>query len=108
MLALHAGAEVRHLDEWFDLEVDLDVVLHEPGFVVGVVEAAGLVDVEWYLRGRSTARGETTQRLYVVAREPAWSAAPCAQRSPRQVRTAAAQASHAMGRRVSAGVACLG
>ena len=40
--------------------VDLDVVLHEPAFVVGVVEAAGLVDVEWYLRGPLTARGETT------------------------------------------------
>jgi hypothetical protein len=43
-------------------------VLHDPAFVVGVVEAAGLVDVEWYLRGPLTARGETTQRLYVVGR----------------------------------------
>ena len=51
VLGLHAGAEVRHLDEWFGHEVDLDVVLHEPAFVVGVVEAAGLVDLEWYLRG---------------------------------------------------------
>ena len=69
VLGMYAGAEVRHLDEWFDQEVDLDVVLHEPGSVVGVVEAAGLVDVEWYLRGPMTARGETTQRLYVVGRE---------------------------------------
>ena len=51
VLGLHAGAEVRHLGNWFGHEVDLDVVLHEPGFVVGLVEAAGLVDVEWYLRG---------------------------------------------------------
>ena len=70
VLGLHAGAEVRHLDEWFGHEVDLDVVLHEPAFVVGVVEAAGLVDVEWYLRGPLTARGETTERLYVVGRKP--------------------------------------
>ena len=70
VLGLHAGAEVRHLDEWFGHEVDLDVVLHEPAFVVGVVEAAGLVDVEWYLRGPVTARGETTQRLYVIGRKP--------------------------------------
>jgi SAM-dependent methyltransferase len=69
VLGMHAGSEVRHLDEWFDHEVDLDFVLHEPAYVVGVVEAAGLVDVEWYLRGPLTARGETTQRLYVVGRK---------------------------------------
>jgi uncharacterized protein YceH (UPF0502 family) len=70
VLGLHAGAEVRHLDEWFGHQVDLDVVLHEPAFVVGVVESAGLVDIEWYLRGPVTARDETTQRLYVVCRKP--------------------------------------
>ena len=70
VLGLHAGAEVRHLDDWFGHEVQLDVVLHEPAYVVGVVEAAGLVDVEWYLRGPVTARGETTERLYVVGRKP--------------------------------------
>ena len=70
VLGLHAGAEVRHLDEWFGHEVDLDVVLHEPASVAGIVAAAGLVDLEWYLRGPSTARGETTQRLYVLARRP--------------------------------------
>lgn len=68
VLGMHAGTEVRHLDEWFGQDVDLDFVLHEPAFVVGVVEAAGLVDIEWYLRGPVTARGETSQRLYVVGR----------------------------------------
>ena len=68
VLALHAGAEVRHVDQWFGHEVDLDVVLHDPAFVVGVVESAGLVDVEWYLRGPIAAREETTRRLYVVGR----------------------------------------
>jgi uncharacterized protein YceH (UPF0502 family) len=71
VLGMHAGTEVRHLDEWFGHEVDLDVVLHEPASVVGVVESAGLVDLEWYLRGPVAARGETTQRLYVIARRPA-------------------------------------
>jgi uncharacterized protein YceH (UPF0502 family) len=70
VLGLHAGAEVRHLDEWFGHRVDLDFVLHEPAFMVGVVETAGLVDIEWYLRGPLTARGETTQRLYVIGRRP--------------------------------------
>ncbi len=71
VLGLHAGAEVRHLDDWFSAGVDLDFVLHEPASVVGVVEAAGLVDVEWYLRGPVADRGETSQRLYVIARKPA-------------------------------------
>jgi len=71
VLAMHAGAEVRHLDEWFGHEVDLDFVLHEPAFVVGMVEAAGLVDIEWYLRGPVTARGETTERVNIVGRKPA-------------------------------------
>lgn len=68
VLGLHAGDEVRQLDEWFGQQVDLGFVLHEPASVVGLVEASGLVDVEWYLRGPVTARGETTQRLYVIAR----------------------------------------
>ena len=70
VLAMHAGAEVRHLDEWFGDEVDLDLVLHDPAQIVGVVDSAGLVDVEWYRRGPVTSRGESTERLYVVARKP--------------------------------------
>ena len=53
---MHAGAEVRHLGEWFGQEVDLD--------------DAGHGDVEWYVRGPVTGRGETSQRLYVVGRRP--------------------------------------
>jgi SAM-dependent methyltransferase len=71
VLAMHAGSEVRHLDEWFGHEVALDFVLHEPASVVGTVEAAGLVDIEWYRRGPVTARGETSERLYVIGRKPA-------------------------------------
>ena len=71
VLALHAGEEVLHADDWFEHEVDLDFLLHEPGPVVEIVEAAGLVDTEWYVRGPVTARGETSKRLYVVGRKPA-------------------------------------
>ena len=70
VLALHTGAEVRTVTEWFGHEVDLDFVLHDPTDIVAVVERAGLRDVEWYHRGPLTARGETTQRLYVLARKP--------------------------------------
>ena len=70
VLALHAGEEVRHVDELLGHEVSLDYVLHEPAYVVGVAEAAGLTDLEWYLRGPITARAETTRRLYVIGRTP--------------------------------------
>ena len=70
VLGMHAGVEVRHNELWFDVPIDLDFVFHEPGEIVGLVEAAGLVDVEWYRRGPITQRGESTQRLYVIARKP--------------------------------------
>jgi hypothetical protein len=70
VLALHAGSEVRHNAEWFDLEVDLDFVMHEPEDIAALVAAAGLGEVEWYRRGPLAHRGESTQRLYVVARKP--------------------------------------
>ena len=54
VLALHAGTDVRHVDEWFGHPVDLDVVRHEPGELLGPLAAAGLADVEWYRRGPIT------------------------------------------------------
>nr|WP_167218878.1 DUF480 domain-containing protein [Kribbella shirazensis] len=70
VLALHAGEEVRHVDKLLGHEVDLDYVLHDATDLVPVLEAAGLTDVEWYLRGPITTRAETTRRLYVIARTP--------------------------------------
>jgi uncharacterized protein YceH (UPF0502 family)/phospholipid N-methyltransferase len=70
VLALHTGAEVRTVTDWFGHEIDLDFVLHDPAEVLAIVEQTGLLDIEWYHRGALTARGETTQRLYVLARKP--------------------------------------
>jgi hypothetical protein len=44
-------------------------VLHDPDAVVSAVRAAGLVDVEWYLRGPLEGEVET-DRLYVLGRKP--------------------------------------
>ncbi len=71
VLALHAGADVRHHGTWFEHKIDLDFVFHEPADVVELAEQAGLVDVEWYRRGPLAARGESSERLYVVGRKPA-------------------------------------
>jgi uncharacterized protein YceH (UPF0502 family) len=70
VLALHTGAEVRTITEWFDHEVDVDVVLHDRADVLAIVEGAGIGEIEWYHRGPLTERGESTERLYVLARKP--------------------------------------
>ena len=64
------GEAEASVEKWFDREIDLDVVLHDPRTVRDAVVAAGLEAVEWYLRGPITTRGETTERLYVLARRP--------------------------------------
>jgi trans-aconitate methyltransferase len=69
VLAVHAGSGVRHNARWFDLDVDLDFVMHDPTETAALVERAGLVDVEWYHRGPVTTRGESTERLYVIGRK---------------------------------------
>ena len=58
------------ITDWFGHGIDLDVVLYDPAEVVATVEAAGVVDVEWYRRGPLICRGEATQRLYALARKP--------------------------------------
>jgi len=70
VLALHTGADIRTVTNWFGHEIDLDFVLHDPAEILATVERAGLLDIEWYHRGPITSRGETTQRLYVLARKP--------------------------------------
>ncbi|MFN8193467.1 MAG: DUF480 domain-containing protein [Nocardioidaceae bacterium] len=67
VLALHAGPGLRHSDEWLGVEVDLDGVWQDPAYVRQVVADAGLSVAEWFLRGPLESRGETTERLYVVA-----------------------------------------
>ena len=57
VLGLHGGAEVRHVADWFGHPVDLDFVLHEPAFVVEVASGAGLVELEWYVRGPDRQQG---------------------------------------------------
>ncbi|MFG1908020.1 DUF480 domain-containing protein [Kribbella sp. NPDC048928] len=70
VLALHAGDEIRHVDEFLGHEVSLDYVLHNPAQLVQLLESAGLTSIEWYLRGPLTSHAETTNRLYLLARTP--------------------------------------
>jgi len=69
-VALQAGAGVQTFTSWHDLEVDVDLFLHEPKAVLAAASAAGLVDLEWYHRGPIAARDETSERFYLLARKP--------------------------------------
>lgn len=69
-LAVHHGTGVRHVESLFEVPVELDFVLHERDVVLSAVAAAGLVDIEWYLRSPLPGVEADTERLYVLARRP--------------------------------------
>jgi SAM-dependent methyltransferase len=69
-VGLHAGREVVHRREWWGHDIDITFVQHDPDVVRGAFAAAGLVEVEWYLRGPYAGAEVETQRLYVVATKP--------------------------------------
>lgn len=67
-LAVHIGDGIQHSDELFGATVDLDFVLHDRHHILAAIAEAGLVDVEWYLRGPNPGVEVATERLYVLAR----------------------------------------
>ncbi len=64
--SIDTGDGVRHLDQWWGIPVDLDVVEHDSRQVVSTLATAGFADLEWYLRGTDASGRATT--LYVLAR----------------------------------------
>ena len=68
-IATHVGDEVRHPGELFGEATELDFVLHDPEVVIAAAEAAGLVDIEWYVRSPLPAEA-ATRRLYLRGRKP--------------------------------------
>lgn len=70
LVSFHVGSEVRHLDEWFGREVDVDFRFFEPDEVAAAMEAAGL-RVEARLERVSYPGEVETTRGYLLARHPA-------------------------------------
>jgi uncharacterized protein YceH (UPF0502 family) len=68
-LATHVGNEVQHPGELFGEPSDLDFVLHDPEVIITAAEAAGLVDIEWYVRS-PLPQEAPTRRLYLQGRRP--------------------------------------
>jgi uncharacterized protein YceH (UPF0502 family) len=67
-VAAHAGPELRTVEDWFGRGPTLDFALHPREAVLAAFEAAGLAEVEWYLRSPSSPTEAQTERLYVVGR----------------------------------------
>lgn len=68
-LAVHVGPEVRHVEDWWGHQVDIDFVFHEPRAMRAAVVAAGLTIDEWYLRSPLPDIEAATDRLYILARQ---------------------------------------
>lgn len=69
VIGLHAGAGVLQPDSLpGEASTEPEVVLHDPVAVRRVAAAAGLVDVEWWLRGPVASLGETTERFFLLGR----------------------------------------
>lgn len=66
--SVHVGAQVRHVEDMWGQPVDLDFVFHDREQVLAAARAAGLVEVEWYLRGPYAGFEVETDRLYVLGR----------------------------------------
>ena len=70
VISLFAGPAIRHVDELWDIPVDLDIVHHDPATVIADAAAAGLTDLEWYQRGAVAGPGEPVNRFYLMGRRP--------------------------------------
>jgi uncharacterized protein YceH (UPF0502 family) len=69
-VALHVGDQVHHADQMFGQPVDLEFVMHDSHDVYAAMQSAGLVDLEWYLRGPYADAEAQTDRVYVLGRRP--------------------------------------
>ncbi|HZU80975.1 MAG TPA: class I SAM-dependent methyltransferase [Acidimicrobiales bacterium] len=72
LVAFHAGDEVRHLDDWWEHEVDLDFRFLSLSDVADVLRDAGFV-IEASLERRPYVGEADTRRGYVLARRPSFS-----------------------------------
>lgn len=75
-VSVHVGDEVRHVEDMWGAPVDLDFVFHDQDQILAAFAGAGLVDVEWYLRGPYPGHEVETRRLYVLGRATGRAAIP--------------------------------
>lgn len=67
LLSFHVGEEVRHVDEWWGRQVDVDFRFLYPADIAGLLEAAGFT-VEMSLERTHYDHEVETRRAYLLAR----------------------------------------
>jgi SAM-dependent methyltransferase len=67
LVAFHAGAETRHLDEWWDRPVDLDFIFFEADEMAEYVKAAGFTVNERIRRPPYPDVEAQTDRVFIFA-----------------------------------------
>ncbi|MCM2424323.1 hypothetical protein [Streptomyces sp. RKAG337] len=67
LLSFHIGEEVRHLDEWWGHDVDVDFRFLAPSHIAGLLEEAGF-EVTMRMERASYATEVDTRRAYLLAR----------------------------------------
>jgi ubiquinone/menaquinone biosynthesis C-methylase UbiE len=67
LVSFHVGEEVRHLDEWWGHDVDVDFHFLDPTHIAGLLEAAGFT-VEMRMTRANYPHEVETSRSYLLAR----------------------------------------
>jgi SAM-dependent methyltransferase len=70
LVAFHTGTEVRHLDEWWDQQVDVDFRFFEPAHITEVMEGAGLRTTARLERSRYPHEAQTRRAYLLAERQP--------------------------------------
>ena len=70
LVAVHAGDEVVHLDEWWDTKVSIDTWFHDPARLKRSVEEAGFIVEALKLRDPYPDVEYPSRRAYLLATAP--------------------------------------
>lgn len=70
LVAVHAGEERLHLDDWWEHDVSLDFVFHPPERLAAAIADAGFTVLERIVRSPYEGREHLNERAYVLARAP--------------------------------------
>ncbi|WP_207926628.1 class I SAM-dependent DNA methyltransferase [Actinocrispum wychmicini] len=67
LVSFHVGDEVRHLDEWWGHDVDVDFRFLDPEHIVDLLESTGF-SIEMRMQRTNYAHEVETQRAYILSR----------------------------------------
>jgi len=70
LVTFHIGTEIKHLDEWWEKPVNLDLAFYLPSEMEGWLKEAGYELIETLVREPNPKVEVATQRAYIFAKKP--------------------------------------